>query len=132
MNKNEPPNDLKSDSAQRTDVILVMFWGNSCRTKATVFSMASLIDECIAVCSVSLKYKHAEPHLQNTDLQSICLISPSDFRHSKAGGEKGESNTNTASKIMTFKCLTSNLFFAVKKKQQVISFTMSHYAPVAP
>lgn len=78
-----------------------------------------------------MKAKHTKSHLQNTGLQSICLISPSNFRHNGVGGGKEETNTNTT-KIMTFKCLTSNLFFAVKTKQQVISLTMSHYAPAAP
>lgn len=91
-------------------------------------SMASLRNECIEVVSVSLKDKNAKSHLQNTDLQSICLISHSKSRHYGVGGGKRGSNTNTASKAMTFKCLTSNLFFAVKTKQQVISFTMSQYS----
>lgn len=108
-----------------------MFQGDLCQASAMFFSMASLINECTEVHSVSLKDKHAK-YLQNTDLQSICLISPSNFRHNEGEGGKGESNTNTTSKIMTFKCLTSNLFSAVKTKQQVISFTMSHYTPVAP
>lgn len=93
--------------------------------------MVSLINERIEVHSVSLKDKHSESHLQNTDLQSIYLISPSNFRNNGVGEGKEESNTNTA-RIMTFKCLTRNLFFAVKTKQQVISFTMSHSTPVAP
>lgn len=95
-------------------------------------SMASLINECTEVVSMSLKDKNAKSHLQNTDLQSICLISHSKSRHYGVGGAKRERNTNTTSKAMTFKCLISNLFFAVKTKQQVISFTMTHYAPVAP
>lgn len=94
-------------------------------------SMASLINECIEVVSMSLKDKNAKSHLQNTDLQSICLISHSKSRHYRVGGAKRERNTNTTSKAMTCKCLINNLFFAVKTKQQVISFTMSHYAPVA-
>lgn len=81
-------------------------------------SMASLRNECIEVVSVSLKDKNAKSHLQNTDLQSICLISRSKSGHYGVGGGKRESNTNTASKAMTFKCLTSNLFFAVKTKHQ--------------
>lgn len=131
--QNESPNiyDLKFDSAQSTNVILVMFWGNLCRANAMFFSVVSLINEHIEVCSVSLKDKCTESHLQNLDLQSICLISPSNLRHNRVGGGKEESNINTT-KIMTFKCLTSNLFFAVKTKQQVISFTVSHFAPVAP
>lgn len=131
--QNEPSNiyDFKFYSAQYTNVTLVMFQGNLCRANAMFFSTVSLINEHTEVCSVSLKDKHAESHLQNTDLQSICLISPSNSRHNGVGGGKKESNTNTT-KIMTFKCLTSNLFFAVKTKQQVISFTMSHYAPAAP
>lgn len=95
------------------------------------FSVVSLINEHIEVFSVSLKDKCTESHLQNLDLRSICLISPSNLRHNRVGGGKEESNINTT-KIMTFKCLTSNLFFAVKTKQQVISFTVSHFAPAAP
>lgn len=104
------------------------YWGNLCRANAMFFSMVSLINEYIEVYDVSMKDKHTESHLQNTDLQSI---SPSNFRHNRARGGKEESNTDTI-KMMTFKCLTSNLFFAVKTKQQVISFTVSHYSPVAP
>lgn len=90
--------------------------------KAVLFSMASLIKDCIVLHRVRMKEKCAEPHLQTPlDLQRTSFpISPSTFRH----------NTITISMTVTFKCLTSNLFFAVKIKQQVISFTMSHYAPV--
>lgn len=132
MNKMNPQiSDFKFDSAQNTNVILVMFWGNLCRANAMFFSIISLINEHTEVCSVSLKDKHTESHLQNTDLKSICLISPSNYRHNGVGRGKKESNANTT-RITTLKCLTSNLFFAVKTKQQVISFTVSHPAPVAP
>lgn len=39
-----------------------------------VFSMVSLINENLEVCSLSLKDKHTESHLQNTDLQRSPLV----------------------------------------------------------
>lgn len=139
MNKNEPPPDtcdsnfrrisFSTEDQRHTGGVL----GKSGQSKATFFSMASLINECIEVHSVSLKGKRAESHPQNTDLQRASSPFPlvtSDITPSGSGGGGGEGNTITISVTMTFKCLTSNLFFAVKIKQQAISFTMSHYAPV--
>lgn len=116
------------DSPLKTNAILVVFWGNLGKAKATFFSTASLITECIEVHSVSLKDKRAEPHLQNMDLRRASSLFPTSDITPRGVKKKG--NTITISMTMTFKCLTSNLFFAVKIKQQVISFTMSHYAPV--
>jgi len=112
----------------------VVFWGNLCKAKATFFSVVSLINERTEVHSV--EDQRAEPHLRHTAVQrasSPFPLATSDVTleggRKRTGGHKGH-NTITTAMTMTFKCLTSDLFFAVKIKQQVISFTMSHYAPV--
>lgn len=83
----------------------------------------------IKVHGESLKGKCAVPYFQNTDLQRASSQFPlvtSDLTLRR----RGKDNAITIPMTMTFKCLTSNLFFTVKKKPQVISFTMSHCAPV--
>lgn len=117
------------DSPQNTKAILMVFWGNLCKANTMFFSTASFINKCTEVHSTSTKGKCAESHLQKISKEHL-LNCPSNSSHNTRMGGWGEgNNTVITSMTMTFKCLTSNLFSAVKIKQQVISFTMSHCAP---